>query len=58
MAGSAQSEHHAAWSFLGRSRLAESLARRLSDPRLINPIWVFAGGLTVVIPIWLLFFYR
>jgi len=40
------------------SRRAESLARRLSDPRAINPIWVFAGGLSVVVPVWLLFFNR
>jgi hypothetical protein len=38
------------------SRLTEKLARRLSDPRAINPIWVFAGGLSVVVPVWLLFF--
>jgi hypothetical protein len=41
-----------------KSRLMASLDRRLSDPRLINPIYVFAGGLSVVIPIWLLFFNR
>jgi hypothetical protein len=35
-------------------RLA-ALRRRLRDPRTINPFYVFAGGLTVVVPIWLLF---
>lgn len=29
--------------------------RRLNDPRTINPFYVFAGGLSVVVPIWLLF---
>jgi hypothetical protein len=56
MAGSARSERHPASSFLGRSHLVERLAQRLSDPRRINPIWVFAGGLSVVLPIWLIFF--
>jgi hypothetical protein len=41
-----------------KSSLKASLERRLSDPRLINPIYIFAGGLSVVIPIWLLFFNR
>ena len=40
------------------ARWMESLARRLSDPRKINPFYVFAGGLSVVIPVWLLFFNR
>ena len=32
-----------------------ALRRRLRDPRRINPLYVFAGGLTVLLPIWLLF---
>ena len=36
-------------------RHAATVRRRLHDPRTINPIWVFAGGLTVLVPIWLLF---
>ena len=31
---------------------------RLRDPRLINPIYVFAAGLSVVVPIWLIFLNR
>jgi hypothetical protein len=34
------------------------LGRRLRDPRTINPIYVFAAGLSVVVPIWLLFLNR
>jgi hypothetical protein len=37
--------------------LAQSLVR-MRDPRMINPIYVFAAGLTVVVPIWLLFLNR
>lgn len=37
------------------SRRLRALLRRLKDPRAINPIYVFAGGLTLVVPIWLLF---
>ncbi|HUA51612.1 MAG TPA: hypothetical protein VMB81_05580 [Candidatus Sulfotelmatobacter sp.] len=28
---------------------------RLRDPRLINPAYVFAAGLGVLVPIWLIF---
>jgi hypothetical protein len=31
---------------------------RMRDPRLINPMYVFAGGLSVLVPIWLLFLNR
>ncbi len=31
---------------------------RMRDPRLINPLYVFAGGLSVLLPIWLLFLNR
>jgi hypothetical protein len=37
--------------------LAQNLIR-MRDPRTINPIYVFAAGLTVVVPIWLLFLNR
>jgi hypothetical protein len=40
-----------------RRRTAECLAR-LSDPRAINPIYVFAAGLSVMLPLWLLFLNR
>ena len=36
-------------------QVRERLAIALRDPRRVNPIYVFAGGLTVVVPIWLLF---
>lgn len=36
-------------------RALAALRRRLRDPRRINPFYVFAGGLTVLLPIWLLF---
>jgi hypothetical protein len=36
-------------------RALATARRRLRDPRAINPIYVFAGGLTVLLPIWLLF---
>jgi hypothetical protein len=39
-------------------RHAATVRRRLHDPRTINPFWVFAGGLSVVVPIWLLFLNR
>jgi hypothetical protein len=35
-----------------------SLVERLSDPRRIHPLYIFGGGLSVVIPVWLLFFYH
>ena len=38
----------------GRQQLPTHLAR-LRDPRMINPIYVFAAGLGVVVPIWLIF---
>jgi hypothetical protein len=37
--------------------LLARLDKRLSDPRRIHPLYIFGGGLTLVIPIWLLFFY-
>lgn len=37
-----------------RRRLG-ALERRLADPRAINPIYVFAVGLSVLLPVWLLF---
>ena len=40
-----------------RRQAARSLAA-LRDPRQVNPIIVFAAGLTVVVPIWLLFLNR
>jgi hypothetical protein len=58
MSDSARYEHRPPRPLVAWSRLAESLARRLRDPRMINPIWVFAGGLSVVVPVWLLFFNR
>ena len=58
MSDSARHEDHPTRFLVAWSRLTEKLGRRLSDPRRINPIWVFAGGLSVVIPIWLLFFNR
>ena len=36
-------------------RAAAARLRALRDPRRVNPIVVFAAGLTVVVPIWLLF---
>jgi len=39
------------------SRAMARLVERLSDPRRIHPLYIFGGGLSVVIPIWLLFFY-
>jgi len=39
-------------------RHVATVRRRLRDPRMINPIWVFAGGLSLVVPIWLLFLNR
>ena len=48
-------------SFIGRglARLARHVGSRLavtlSDPRRVNPIYVFAVGLSVMLPIWLLF---
>jgi hypothetical protein len=36
-------------------RVAAARLRALRDPRQVNPIVVFAAGLTVVVPIWLLF---
>ena len=36
-------------------RHATTVRRRLRDPRMINPLWIFGGGLSVVVPIWLLF---
>jgi hypothetical protein len=45
----------------GPRQLAEPLRRAASalrDPRRINPIYVFAAGLTVVLPIWLIFLNR
>jgi hypothetical protein len=39
------------------SQVMTSLVERLSDPRRIHPMYIFGGGLSVLIPIWLLFFY-
>ena len=36
-------------------RQAAARLARLRDPRQINPAYVFAAGLSVVVPIWLLF---
>jgi len=38
----------------GRQRVSVYLAR-LRDPRMINPAYVFAAGLGVMVPIWLIF---
>jgi hypothetical protein len=38
----------------GRPRVSSYLAR-LRDPRMINPAYVFAAGLGVMVPIWLIF---
>ena len=36
-------------------RAGSELYRRVRDPRRINPFYVFAAGLVVLLPIWLLF---
>lgn len=40
------------------ARIMRRLATAVRDPRRVNPAYVFAGGLTVVVPIWLLFLNR